>query len=196
MDKNTSHKQNGVSLVEILVAVFVVSIGLLGVARMEILAKQANVEAIQRTAATQIAHDMIEKMRANPKQLAGYVGQVLGAGKLAMPATNCDIAKCNSTDMVNWDLYQWDQSLIGAGEKAAGGNNTGGLDTPRGCITSTVATPGDAGEYTISIAWRGKAPMTDNNATVACGQKSGLYGATDEYRRVLSLTLFISNDGV
>ena len=75
-------KQSGVSLIEILVAVFVVSVGLLGVARMEILAKQSNAEAIQRTSASQLAHDMMEKMRANPASLVSYSSIVVGDGGL------------------------------------------------------------------------------------------------------------------
>lgn len=181
------------SLVEILVAVFVVSVGLLGVARMEILAKESNIEAMQRTSATQLARSMIEKMRANPKQLAGYVGQTLGAGSLSAPATNCDSAQCSSADMVSWDLYQWEQSLMGTGEKS-GNTNTGGLDTPRGCIAGPAA--GGAGAYVISIAWRGKSPMTDQQAAATCGTGSNLYGTNEVYRRVMSLTLYISDDGL
>lgn len=185
-------KQGGISLIEILVAVFVVSVGLLGVARMEILAKQSNAEAIQRTSASQIAHDIIEKMRANPKELTAYVGQTLGSGGLTAPATNCDTTPCSTTEIATWDLYQWEQSLIGANEKS-GANNTGGLDQPRGCITGPAG--GGAGEYVVSIAWRGNAPMTNPTSTT-CGNALGLYGTNEEFRRVLTLNLYISNDGV
>jgi len=186
-----TRKQTGISLIEILVAVFVVSVGLLGVARMEILAKQSNADAIERTTATQLAHDMIEKMRANPKQLGSYTAQTLGQGKAAY-TNNCDSNSCADTDLVSWDLYQWDQSLVGAAEKS-GTNNTGGLDTPRGCITGPAG--GGAGEYQVSIAWKSNAPFIDKSAA-ACGQNQGLYGTSDAYRRVLTLSLYISDDGV
>lgn len=179
------------SLIEILVAVFVVSVGLLGVARMEILAKQSNFEAIQRTSASQLASDMMEKMRANPSALLSYVGATIGAGALTLPGTNCNLTTCNTTEIAAWNLYEWEQSLIGSGEKS-GANNTGGLDSPRGCIAGPA---GGAGEYTISIAWRGNSSMTNPGST-ACGEGLGLYGATEEYRRVLTLSFFISDDGV
>jgi len=191
MRNKITFKQTGMSLIEILVAVVVVSIGLLGVARMEILAKQSNAEAVERTSASQLAHDMIEKMRSNPKQLAAYVGQILGTGKQAM-GTDCSTTACTPTEIAAWDLYQWDQSLIGAGEKS-GTNNTGGLDTPRGCIAGPAA--GGAGQYNISIAWRSNTPMPDAS-TSTCGQGSSLYGTSDVYRRVLTLSLFISDDGI
>lgn len=179
------------TLIEILVAVMIVSIGLLGVARMEILAKQSNADAIERTTATQLAHDMIEKMRANPKQLALYVGKTLGLGT-ATTSYNCDSTSCKDTELVSWDLYQWDQALIGASEKN-GSNNTGGLDTPRGCITGPSA--GGPGVYQIDIAWKSNAPLKDNS-TSTCGQNQSLYGTSDVNRRVLTLSLYISDDGV
>ena len=95
---NCYSKQNGASLVEVLVAVFVVSIGLLGVARMEIFSTQSNYAAIQRTSAANIAHDFMEKMRANPAELAAYAGIALGDGALNMPATDCRVNDCASAD--------------------------------------------------------------------------------------------------
>jgi type IV pilus assembly protein PilV len=156
------------------------------------MAKQSNAEAIQRTTASLIAQDIIEKMRANPKQLAAYVGQTLGAGTLSTPGTNCDATACTTTEIATWDLYQWEQTLIGANEKS-GSTNTGGLDQPRGCITGPAG--GVAGTYVVSIAWRGNAPMTNPTST-SCGNTLGLYGSNEELRRVVTLNLYISNDGV
>lgn len=195
MNQHPPASQNGMSLIEVMVAVFVVSIGLLGVARMEILAKQSNVEAIQRTTATQLAQQIIEKMRANPSQLSAYVGQVLGAGNLTKP-TDCSTAtaSCTTAQLATWDLYAWEQSLMGADEvNTSTTTNAGGLDSPRGCITGP--TGGGPGAYTISIAWRGKTPMTNPTSTT-CGNGLGLYGTNEVFRRVLSVNLYISDDGV
>lgn len=192
MHKPFTSRQSGMSLIEIMVAVVVVSIGLLGVARMEILAKQSNVEAIQRTTATQLAQQIIEKMRANPGQLPAYVGQVLGAGTLTKPSPTCDSTTCTTAQLAAWDLYQWDQALIGANEvNTKTSSKAGGLDSPRGCI----AGPGGAGAYTIAIVWRGKTPMKNPTSTT-CGNNLGLYGTNEEYRRVLVVNLYISDDGV
>ncbi|MGD8784366.1 MAG: type IV pilus modification protein PilV [Thioalkalispiraceae bacterium] len=184
-------KQNGSSLIEILVAVFVVSIGLLGVARMEIFSTQSNFAAIQRTTAANFAHDFMEKMRANPAELGSYVGLTVGDGTFAIPGTDCRINNCTTADIAQWDIWAWEQQLIGAAEAAAGAN-TGGLDSPRGCITGPA---GGAGEYTISIVWRGSQPQP-NPATTNCGEGEGLYGANEQYRRVLTMTFFVSDDGV
>jgi type IV pilus assembly protein PilV len=184
--------QTGASLIEILVAVFVVSIGLLGVARMEIYSTQSNFAAIQRTSAAQIAHDFMERMRSNPSQLAAYSGLTVGDGSLNMPGTDCRTASCTAADLASWDIWEWEQQLIGSAEVAASGSNTGGLADPRGCITGPAGGPG---EYTISIAWRGQSSQTNPTSTT-CGEGGGLYGTGEEFRRVLTMTFFVSDDGV
>jgi len=55
----------GFSLIEVLVALLVLLIGLLGVVRMQLFSVQNNQGAYLRTQATYIASDMMDKMRAN-----------------------------------------------------------------------------------------------------------------------------------
>jgi len=188
-------KQSGASLIEILVAVFVVSVGLLGVARMELFAKNSNYEAVQRTTAAMIANEMMQKIRSNPTQLAGYVNQTIGSGSLSFPSANCKdgTTDCTPAQVVAWDLYEWEQQLVGSAEKV-GSANTGGLVNPRGCITSSAAS-GAAGEYTVAVVWRGNTPMTNPTSTT-CGNGASLYGTSEDHRRVITITFFVSDDGV
>lgn len=58
--------QEGLSLLEVMIAVAVFSIGLLGTAGMLITAARANQSAYLRTQATFLANNMAERMRANP----------------------------------------------------------------------------------------------------------------------------------
>ena len=184
--------QAGVSLIEVLVAVMIVSVGLLGVARMEIVSKQSNYEALQRTSASHYASDMMTKMRANPTNLALYVDQTIGDGSISTPTANCSAVTCTNPEIATWDLWDAEQLLLGSNETLSG-SNTGGLVSARTCITGPAA--GAAGEYTISIAWRGKSAMT-NPVTSTCGEGQNLYGANEEFRRVISMTIFISNSGI
>ncbi len=186
-------KQSGSSLIEILVAVFIVSIGLLGVARMELFAKQSSFEAVQRTTASMIVHDMMAKIRANPSNLDSYTGTTVGDETLATPSMTCNSTDCTSAEIATWDIYEWEQMLIGSSEKA-GSTNTGGLANPRGCITST-ASSGQAGEYTVAVAWRGNAALTNATSTT-CGNGANLYGTNEVYRRVITVTFYVSDDGV
>jgi type IV pilus assembly protein PilV len=57
----------GFTLIEALVALIVLSIGLLGVAGMQIAGLRANQSAASRTQASYLADDIVDRMRANNK---------------------------------------------------------------------------------------------------------------------------------
>ena len=63
--KTTSRHQAGVGLIDILVAVFIFSVGILAITALQFLSKQSNFEAIQRSNAALLAYEMFEKMRMN-----------------------------------------------------------------------------------------------------------------------------------
>lgn len=181
---------HGFSLIEVLVALFVISIGMLGIAAMELFSKQSGSEAVQRSTAVLLAQEMMEKMRANPAGLAAYIGNTIGNASVATPSTDCKTTTCTSANLVSFDLWSWEQLLDGATE-TSGSNNTGGLVQPQGCITGPAA--GAAGVYTVAIAWRGTSAM-GNPSTSTCGESSGLYGASNEFRRVIVVNFYVSND--
>ena len=52
-------------LVEVLVAVLVLSVGLLGMAGLQLSSMRANASALAKTQATTLAADMLDRMRAN-----------------------------------------------------------------------------------------------------------------------------------
>lgn len=76
------HTQRGFSLLEILVAIIVLSIGLLGLAGLQVSGMKANQGAYLRTQANALAYDIIERMRANvtPAITGAYVGEWQCAG--------------------------------------------------------------------------------------------------------------------
>lgn len=183
------HKQ-GFSLIEVLVALFVISIGMLGIAGMELFSKQTGNEAIQRSTAVLLAQEMMGKMRANPAGLASYLNSAIGNASLSTPSSNCKSTTCTTTTLAAYDLWSWEQLLDGATE-TANSVNTGGLVQPQACITGPSG--GAAGVYTVAIAWRGSSAM-GNPTTSTCGQSSGLYGSNNEFRRVITVNFYVSND--
>lgn len=180
--------QRGFTLIEVLITLVVFAIGLLTVAGLQTLSKKANYDALQRTQASLLAHDIIERMRANPRQLAEYIDVELGGATLAEPTPNCTTAACNPTQLARRDLYDWERALDGAAE-LIGDNLTGGLVSPTACITGPFG--GIGGVYTIAIAWRGVTALT-NPVVHDCGAASGLYGDDNEYRRILVINTFIT----
>lgn len=94
-------RQTGVGLVEVLVTVVILSIGLLGLARLQLTSTQSANSAAQRFEATVLAQDILERMRLNRQQAlagaydidlyeapsgGGIAGQDLAAWKGALTA--------------------------------------------------------------------------------------------------------------
>jgi len=186
----TTNSQYGFSLLEMLVALVIFSIGLLAVAGMQTMSKQANFESLQRTTASQIAFGLLEEMRVNGDAMNVYLaaGAVGGGSRGNEPAPNCTpAAPCNATQKANHDLWFWEQILDGDLE-SSGGTGAGGLVQPTLCVDGPVG--GGAGIYQVTVVWRGSASM-NNAVNNPCGSLSGNYGANNEFRRILQIPTFI-----
>ena len=173
-----------------LVALVIFSIGLLAVAGMQTMSKQANFESLQRTTASQIAFGLLEEMRVNGDAMADYLaaGTIGDGSRGNEPAPNCTAASpCNAAQKAVHDLWFWEQVLDGDLE-SSGGTGAGGLVQPSLCIDGPLG--GGAGIYQVTIAWRGSASM-NNAVNNACGSLSGNYGANNEFRRILQIPTFI-----
>lgn len=190
--KYGKRQQRGVGMIEVLVTLVIVSVGFLNMAALQTTAKRSNFDAVQRTTGVILAHDIVERMRANPVVLANYLTNGIGRATLSAPTLTCTAgAQCTPQQLAARDLYQWEQSIDGVTEvRLSEGTQTGGLGSPTGCITGPVA--GGPGIYTITIVWRGLNEQTNVSAN-PCGLGSGLYGASDEFRRVLAFNTYISS---
>jgi type IV pilus assembly protein PilV len=65
-------QQRGLTLVEILIAVLVISVGLLGVAGLHSFSLRSNYDALMRSQASALAADIADRMRANRAAAASY----------------------------------------------------------------------------------------------------------------------------
>ena len=182
--------QHGFSLLELLVALLIFSVGMLAVAGLQSVSKQANFEGLQRTTASQIAYGLLEDIRTTGDALNIYrTALELGNGSRgAEPVPNChEAAECNSAQKAVHDLWLWEQALDGNMETNAG-VGTGGLMLPRMCIDGPAV--GGPGVYTVTIVWRGTASIT-NGVNNPCGAASGNYGDNLELRRIIQIPTYI-----
>lgn len=199
----SQHYQSGMSMIEVLVSMVITSVGILGLAKLEISSKQNNFQSVERITAAYLAKDMISRMRANPTGLINYVtntgSNTLGRGSITTePTPTCaDAANaCSQVELGERDLWLWERALDGQMElllNDAGDADdvaTGGLVSPTACLTGPA--DGSAGVYTVAIAWRGSIALS-NPTSHTCGQTTGLYGANNEYRRLLTVVTFIDN---
>lgn len=196
----------GVSLIEVLVALLVFTLGVLAVVALQMVSKRNNVDSAQRALAAQLAYDLIERIRANSsavptnalKAYLDFAANGLGRGRQGTePSPHCsdaDTNACAPDQLARHDLWVWEQQLDGALEQVTGTTqNAGGLAVPTACLTADPP-GGTSATYTVTIAWRSPAKLPDNpDPTIACGRGTGLYGTNNEFRRTVTVQAFVAS---
>jgi type IV pilus assembly protein PilV len=208
----------GMSLIEVMVSLVVVSVGALSATSLQMVSKRSNRDAAQRLEATHLASTLIERMRANNSTTALQTYTALGQYSTSLPrplgggslydslALNCASSpasccldgsnSCSSAQVAAVELWQLEQVMDGVMEQI--GNlalTTGGLSEPTACI-SGPATPGREGFYTVTIAFRGSLAIAEDTA-ITCGHDAveggaKVYGENNEYRRTLTVSAYIA----
>ncbi|MDI3261398.1 MAG: type IV pilus modification protein PilV [Fulvimonas sp.] len=128
-------RQRGVGLIEVLVAVLVLSIGFLGMGALLAKSLSTNNSAMARSMATIASYSIMDAMRAD------YASASAGQYNTAQPikATACPDA---SGSLANYQLNQWCQQL---------GNNLGKADSTTGAIACTAT--GNNVDCTVTITF-------------------------------------------
>ena len=128
---NLNHMR-GVSLIEVLVAVVVLSIGLLGIAGLQIAGIRYTYDANLRYQAAMQASDMTDRIRANRQgMIAGNYNGISGPGS----DPGCISTSCSVAQMAQTDQFQWNASNAALLPGGAG----------------TVV--GDGTNFTVTITW-------------------------------------------
>ena len=94
--------QAGTSLLEVLIAVVVLSVGLLGLAGLQVAGLRVNQGAMQRSQATMLAYDVLDRMRSDRTAAL--------AGKYDVGTTS-PVSSEVLADSTNLSLKQWGLSL-------------------------------------------------------------------------------------
>ena len=106
-------RQSGSSLVEVMVALFVLAIGLLGILAMQSKSMQFNQSAHVYSQAVYLANDIAERIRMNPAQALAYEGDAnIYDGVQQDPSAACIDASCDAASLAAWDKIQWN-NLVG-----------------------------------------------------------------------------------
>ncbi|WP_445619597.1 type IV pilus modification protein PilV [Kushneria sp. Sum13] len=148
--------QRGFSLLEVLVAMVVLSLGAMGVMGLVLHAQQANEQALQRGRATLLVNDMLERLRANATReaMAVYnVGERANApigDQQQQGGSDCRQMNCDSQALARFDLADWEHQLMQAqGEH----RRLDGLPQAHACIS--VTTQAQRFDATVTLAWYG-----------------------------------------
>lgn len=97
--------QRGTTLIEVLVALLVFTIGLQGVSSLQYQAMKNNFDSAQRSHGLWAAHELINRIRANKigRENGSYDNGV-DFDPCAIPVASCVNATCNGTTMANFDI--------------------------------------------------------------------------------------------
>jgi type IV pilus assembly protein PilV len=200
--------QAGFSLIEILVTMLILTVGLLGLAGLQVVAQRAGQESYQRAQAMVIQSDIVDRINTNraaatcyaitttPASGIPYLGSTTGGnhystGSFACPAL---ATNPNAVTRAGQDLVAIDNMLQGAAE-TAGGAKAGAMIGARACIGFDSATQ----TYSVAVAWQGMGSTfspaswsTTTTPAIARNCAINLYGTDDAQRRVIWTTLLIA----
>lgn len=105
----------GFTLTEVLVALVVMAVGMLGIAALYVEGLRAGRTAIYRVTAVTLASDMADRIRANPGIPAGYSGAGPGADNACVNgAADCSPGELAQDDWFHWFLAVRDRLPRGA----------------------------------------------------------------------------------
>lgn len=120
----------------------VLSIGLLGVAKMMMFSSHANDSAYLRSQATQLAYEILDNMRANKTQAVAGAYNTAFTAAAAAPGFACiGASACTPAQLALYDVYTWKIRLVAP---------TGALPSGQGSIAVSASTPFTA---TIVVQW-------------------------------------------
>ncbi len=155
-------KTNGFTLMEVLVALAVLSIGLLGIAGMQLFSLKSNQDSGMRTQATYLAYSLIDKIRANRDEaLAGGYDINIGDGPGA--SQDCFSNNCTTNQLAEFELNLWKCELGNFASDAvctsAPFNVTPLLPAGDGSISIDAIN----NEVTVTVQWLDSANREDLN---------------------------------
>jgi type IV pilus assembly protein PilV len=171
-DPNAMIRHNGYSLLEVLVALVVISIGLLGVAAMQATALSGTHTSQTESLVAIQARSLADAMLANsafwtgtsaptgtvtvvPSGAAVTItgGGTGGSDLAASPTPACSSGTCSATSMAAYDVQTWAQNYFAAVPNGTQANINCTTTAPKLC--------------TIQLQWRQKASNAINPATVS-----------------------------
>lgn len=140
--------QSGMSLIEVMIAVLVLSIGLLGMAALQGLSLQNNRNANYRSQATNLSYELADALRGNRDRLDDYT-DALADWTATCPDAVEEAApdECLGTDIdaVDCDIARWTDRLCRELP-----NGRGRVVGTLGAIAGTTAM---GGAFDVQICW-------------------------------------------
>jgi len=148
--------QRGIGLIEVLIAVVVMSVGFLAAARMQVEGMRFSQSAYYQSQAYFLANDMIDRMRSNIPGVLANDYNSFETVKNPSPAS-CT-GECTPSEIAALDLYEWSVNLHGSPSQ----NIPAALEGGSGDATGTVIVVDSLqSQYAIELTWYESISGTD-----------------------------------
>ena len=134
-----SRLQSGFTLLEVMIALVIFSIGLLGLAGLQAGGLRSNTQAQLRTIATIQAYDMAERIRSNPRGVQD--GDYNALDDTTPTAGDCISNTCTAAEMATYDYYEWEL------------NTQNALPSGHGTVSSASVGGGATRLFTVTVMW-------------------------------------------
>lgn len=181
--------QRGFTLLEILVALLIVLVGLMGGAGLIARSVQQEVEAYQRLQALNLLENMVNRINANRLVASCYsvgsTGLVVGHGTTTLP--ECSSGTTEQQDTAESDISQWHNALRGLAQQNSNNEGIAAMIGARGCIEQVDAV---TQQYRVSIAWQGLHETSAPAQALSCGKDQ--YG-DEKQRRIITALVRIGD---
>ncbi len=160
--RSPARLDDGFTLMEVLVAVVIFSVGLLGVVSIQYNSLRGNQAAFHRSIAASLAADGADRVRANlPGAASGQYDEILAAGT----DPGCIATGCSDAELAAYDAFEWISTIeqqLPSGQgvicrDSTPYDGTGSADGVNGC-------DGDAasGMFAVKIWWDHDRGATDD----------------------------------
>lgn len=182
-------KTQGFSMLELLVALVISLVTLMGAAGLVVRTVQQEVEAVQRLQALTLAQDMIDRININRQVVSCYSnganGITVGKGAVKANLPACTSGNASQNARADGDIDEWHDLLEGVSEQTSGNANVGAMIDARGCIRQVSAVDRT---YRVTVVWQG---MSDTKTPASnCGQNQY---RSEPSRRAISLLVRIGD---
>ena len=164
MNLHQQPRTKGFTLIEILIALAVFGLGVLGVTALTTQSQKITHRAYQSMIATWQLHDMMELIRANASEAIGSNSYEHNGYVDATPAeddvTDCTTNECSASEMAVYDKHHWLNHAATS------------LPFGRGWFTKDIS--GTRTTYTLTLYWDGKQTNSTDTPESDCAQETTL----------------------
>ncbi len=147
----------GFSLIEVLVALLVLSIGLLGLAALQTTGLALNHQSYERTQAVLQAYDIIDRMRANKSGTGSTINSTydsVALGNLPTVSVDCATSSCTGANLAIYDINRWNAANANILAEGKGAICKGTFTNDANGYPASCNVAGSI--YRIAVTWKEK----------------------------------------